>query len=1292
MKRTNFIVLSLALTTVAGVASHLPMAYEAWSDSTNVVEAYYESVSNEYPNIGGVVSEAISYGDASFSPTNGVVAYDREDGYLPFTVSGTVDVFQAGAYTLNYAATDSTTQTVRFARTIEVLPSNEVAVVEVNGRFGSNDVRRLDSSYENTLATNLTFIAFDVTAPRGTIYRYWEIDRAWPDGTNAASNVTAPSEADWAATTISNEFYRDLHIFMRPRVDRWVRVQVEVGTNSITQTFGLKGDPGEEFVSPADGSVSIRLSRPVDDPMSAAQQHVIMAQGINYGYSPRGYPWPVALQKRMGISARQITTQHYGNSTSMEMVDEEMHGRPVLERYYNMAGGNDGTKASYWEWAEKRWADCIGRERYTSHYRSYQIPGSEYTVDDYPAIPREYYIASVERVYARLRSIESDRLLACAPVGISQFGMYDSMVYTNLNGVCRTGFPYKLDPYFISEFHSPGAFEHKIIDFESMPFCGIYTKAKMKQVSDHSAPAYYYEQLRNWVRLSKVYGDKTAICLQEQFLIVLRNPDGSFKFYALPYVAMRHGYIGSHYLNNQEYFADDCDGDGLSNELEQQIGSNPFNADSDGDYIFDSDEYDWGLDILRDDAHEDLDGDGYDNVTEALYSKDVGWKIRTKTIYAPLLDENGNPATNENGEVVYETLRADVPNGRLFPKADRYIIPASGSLQIAAPGTRGNDKIVGTTSNVVAILVDAPTNGIVTLNGDGSFVYEPNRSASGDFEGDVFTYRLDDGLQHSLPTKVTLPPRSNFRLLAAWNFDETNGVIAVDVSSNGWDVVLSEGSRTNGYEGGAVRMTSSHSIALRADWRVRDWTVVTRVFAPTGWNGGHENLLCSTNTCNLALYNWENGHIAYGRPHVYDLEFDYMLPSNKWVDLLWTSDATGKVKLYVNGIYNSSVTVPEGYNTFLPSELIGGELGQGFDGMLDELRIYAGSADSATAYDLTHPSGVRNSALAWWLFDEPSGSTAYDETGSGYDIELPPNSREPGMLRGGFYLSSTNTIALNAGWEGMTCWTVSAWLNPRKISGHQDLMRTPGVANLATHNWENGRVAYGRPHVYDLEFSYTLPASTWTHLLWTADGTRTVRLYVNGTYNSSVTVPSGYDTPCPGAIIGGEGGDVFDGVVDDLRIWNNTVFDEGAARIYGRSQKISYPQWSHAQWGWPLPENAAATNDFDGDGIANLAEFFLGLDPATPNTQSDLHDARLSISATNGICLHHYRRNNTTLKCRYQVSSDLQSWSNLVESVDFEEADRALDLSNEAVDLQLLSPDGNAGFFRILIEDSEEEE
>lgn len=60
----------------------------------------------------------------------------------------------------------------------------------------------------------------------------------------------------------------------------------------------------------------------------------------------------------------------------------------------------------------------------------------------------------------------------------------------------------------------------------------------------------------------------------------------------------------------------DADGDGLSNLLEHQIGTNPNNPDSDGDGLPDGWEHNHGLNPLVNDATADDDGDGLTNAQE----------------------------------------------------------------------------------------------------------------------------------------------------------------------------------------------------------------------------------------------------------------------------------------------------------------------------------------------------------------------------------------------------------------------------------------------------------------------------------------------------------------------------------------------------------------------------------------------------------------------------------------------------------------------------------------------------
>lgn len=79
----------------------------------------------------------------------------------------------------------------------------------------------------------------------------------------------------------------------------------------------------------------------------------------------------------------------------------------------------------------------------------------------------------------------------------------------------------------------------------------------------------------------------------------------------------------------------------------------------------------------------------------------------------------------------------------VYPLAvnDAYTVNGSSSLNVAAPGVLANDtEVYG--SNLSAALVAAPSNGTVTLNANGSFIYTPRANFIGI---DHFTYQTLDG-------------------------------------------------------------------------------------------------------------------------------------------------------------------------------------------------------------------------------------------------------------------------------------------------------------------------------------------------------------------------------------------------------------------------------------------------------------------------------------------------------------------------------------------------------------------
>ncbi len=63
----------------------------------------------------------------------------------------------------------------------------------------------------------------------------------------------------------------------------------------------------------------------------------------------------------------------------------------------------------------------------------------------------------------------------------------------------------------------------------------------------------------------------------------------------------------------------DFDGDGLSNDLERQVGSDVLLSDTDGDGMDDLWEYQNGLNLLVHDSSGDADGDGLSNIEEQIY-------------------------------------------------------------------------------------------------------------------------------------------------------------------------------------------------------------------------------------------------------------------------------------------------------------------------------------------------------------------------------------------------------------------------------------------------------------------------------------------------------------------------------------------------------------------------------------------------------------------------------------------------------------------------------------------------
>ncbi len=106
----------------------------------------------------------------------------------------------------------------------------------------------------------------------------------------------------------------------------------------------------------------------------------------------------------------------------------------------------------------------------------------------------------------------------------------------------------------------------------------------------------------------------------------------------------------------------------------------------------------------------------------------------------------------ELSNVATATITVNPVNDIPVANNDSYVINEDTPLNIAASGVLANDTDADG-DTLSAVLVDAPSNGALTLNPDGSFDYTP----AANFHGtDTFTYRASDGTDQSNLATVTI--------------------------------------------------------------------------------------------------------------------------------------------------------------------------------------------------------------------------------------------------------------------------------------------------------------------------------------------------------------------------------------------------------------------------------------------------------------------------------------------------------------------------------------------------------
>src|SRR6266540_2413754 len=220
---------------------------------------------------------------------------------------------------------------------------------------------------------------------------------------------------------------------------------------------------------------------------------------------------------------------------------------------------------------------------------------------------------------------------------------------------------------------------------------------------------------------------------------------------------------------------------------------------------------------------------------------------------------------------------------------------------------------------------------------------------------------------------------------------------------------------------------------------------------------------------------------------------------------------------------------------------------------------YNASAEASASFSMSSVTGGSN-LVAYWKFDEGTGTTAADSSGNGNTGTLANGpSWTSGIAGNALYFDGTDdnvTVADSNSLDLTNSFTFSAWVNPASaFTDFRSILAKNYKYYLyasSTGFCGDGSALGGFYEVMDTVACQpsSLPVNTWTHLTLTYNGS-VLTLYRNGgavaTANVSGTLSHSTGTLQIGA---SEYGEYFQGLIDEVRVYNRALTNTEIQTIY----------------------------------------------------------------------------------------------------------------------------------------------
>ena len=407
-----------------------------------------------------------------------------------------------------------------------------------------------------------------------------------------------------------------------------------------------------------------------------------------------------------------------------------------------------------------------------------------------------------------------------------------------------------------------------------------------------------------------------------------------------------------------------------------------------------------------------------------------------------------------------------------------------------------------------------------------------------------------------------------------WKLDEGTSTTAKDTSGNGLDGTLTSGPTwtTAGKWNNAVKfdgvddkITSFPSLISSVGSRTAClWFNTTRTtregLMGTRSNTGSQGFVFTVNR-------GSSGNLTYFHTGGGTLEVAAGIQTNRWYYSCAVFNSTlNTASLYLNG----SLIGSQGSFGTDTATIFNGVIGDEdysfttpFQGLIDDVKIFSYARTPAQiAWDYN-----KGAPVGWWKMDEGQGTVVHDESGNGNtgtmtnmdagtDWVAGKNNGALDFDGGNDYVCTANNPFSSA--QIGTNGTMSAWLKMDSTSTTNMALDEESYAGIGYGTIDTSVTTQLKCRIYDGSTKVVNIGAPelgrWYHVVMTWNGT-TMSCYSNGNLVGSVSAsgmnPDGYSRPlCLGTNAYAPGSGMFDGQIDDVRIYNYSLSAEQVKQIF----------------------------------------------------------------------------------------------------------------------------------------------